>query len=73
MKKIIFLTISIISLLFINACTGYKPIFSSSNFNFIIEDHTIKGEERLANLIYRKLYNVSSTNEDNKSVQSINL
>ena len=73
MKKIIFLTISIISLLFINACTGYKPIFSSSNFNFIIEDHTIKGEERLANLIYRKLYNVSSANADNKSVQSINL
>ena len=46
--------------IYINACTGYTPIYSSSNFNFKIEDYSLKGEERLANLIYRKLYNIES-------------
>ena len=35
MKKIIFLIISIILFFYLNACAGYKPIYSSSNFNFI--------------------------------------
>ena len=73
MKKITFLIISIILFIYINACTGYKPIYSSSNFNFKIEDHSLKGEERLANLIYRKLYNVSLSNKNNTDTQSISL
>ena len=59
MKKIIFLITSIILFFYLNACAGYKPIYGSSNFNFIIEDHSIKGEERLANSIYKNLYNIS--------------
>ena len=57
----------------INACVGYTPIYSSSNFNFKIENYSIKGEERLANSIYRKLNNISLLNKDNPTVQSINL
>ena len=73
MKKIIFLIISIILFFYLNACAGYKPIYSSSNFNFIIEDHSIKGEERLANSIYRNLYNISLSNKNNPAAQSISL
>ena len=73
MKKITFLIISSILFIYINACTGYTPIYSSSNFNFKIADYALKGEERLANLIYRKLYNVSLSNKDNPDAQSISL
>ena len=73
MKKIIFLIISIILFFYLNACAGYKPIYSSSNFNFIIEDHSIKGEERLANSIYRNLYNISLSNKNNQAAQSVSL
>ena len=73
MKKIIFLIISIILFFYLNACAGYKPIYSSSNFNFIIKDHSIKGEKRLANSIYRNLYNISLSNKNNPAAQSISL
>ena len=73
MKKITFLTISIILFVYVNACTGYTPIYSSQNFNFKIEDYSIKGEERLANLIYRKLRNISSSNKDDQAIQSISI
>ena len=73
MKKIIFLIISIILFFYLNACAGYKPIYSSSNSNFIIEDHSIKGEERLANSIYRNLYNISSSNKNKPAGRSISL
>ena len=73
MKKLTFLIISGILFLYLGACAGYTPIYSSSKFNFKIENYSIKGEERLANLIYRKLYNVSLSNKDNLNTQSISL
>ena len=73
MKKITFLIISSIIFIYINACTGYSPIYSSSNFNFKIEDYSLKDDERLANLIYRKLYNASLSNKDNSGARSISL
>ena len=75
MKKTAFILIPILLLLLANisACTGYKPIFSSSNFNFKIEDYSLKGEERLANSIYKKIYNSTLSNKDNPAVQSISL
>ena len=54
-----------------NSCSGYKSIYSSSNFNFKIEDYSIKGDERLGNLIYRKLYGTSLSNNNNPAAQSI--
>ena len=73
MKKITLLIISGILFLYVSACAGYTPIYSSSKFNFKIENHSIKGEKRLANLIYRKLYNVSLSNKDNLNTHSISL
>ena len=73
MKKVIYLIFSIILLFYINACGGYKPIFGSKNFNFVIEDHSTKGDERLVNLIYKKLYNASIANQDKKNAKSISL
>ena len=72
MKKITFLlTISIILSILNIGCTGYKPIYSSSNFNFKIEKHSIKGNLKLGNLIYRKLNNISLSNKDNPNVRGI--
>ena len=73
MKKLTFLIISGILFLYVSGCAGYTPIYSSSQFNFKIANYSIKGEERLANLIYRKLYNVSLSNADNLNTQSISL
>ena len=74
MKKIIFLTVISIILSILNtSCTGYKPIYGTSNFNFKIEKHSIKGNEKLGNLIYRKLNNISASNKNNQNAQGINL
>ena len=73
MKKLILLIISGILFLYLNACAGYTPIYSSSKFNFKIENYSIKGEKRLSNLIYRKLYNISLSNKDNQNLKSISL
>jgi hypothetical protein len=71
MKKIIFIIISSILFFSSSSCSGYKSIYSSSNFNFKIEDYSIKGDERLGNLIYRKLYSTSLSNNNNPTAQSI--
>ena len=74
MKKITLLTIVFIILsIFIKGCAGYKPIYSTSNFNFIIEEHSIKGDVKLGNLIYRKLNNISLSNKNNPNARSITL
>ena len=71
MKKITSLIVSLFLLVYINACTGYKPIFGSKNFNFIIVDHSVQGDEKLGNQIYSKLYNISRLNKNNPNVRSI--
>ena len=71
MKKISYLVISFILLTYINACTGYKPIFSSSNLQFEITDYIIEGDKKLGNQIYSKLYNLSKSHKKNTETQSI--
>ena len=73
MKKTIYLIISFIFLTYINACSGYKPIFGSSNLQFEIADHLIKGNKKLGNQIYSKLYNLSNSNKNNPDSQSIHI
>ena len=74
MKKIIFLTvISIILSVLNSSCTGYKPIYATSNFNFKIEQHSIKGDVKLGNLIYKKLNNISLSNKNNPNIRGITL
>jgi len=73
MKKVTYLTISFILLIGINACAGYKPIFSTSNLQFKIGDYSIKGDKSLGKKIYTKLYNLSQSNKNNTAVKNINI
>ena len=73
MKKIYYSIILIITLIFINSCAGYKPIFSSSDLQFQIAEHSIEGNEKLGNLIYSKLYNISKASKKGKEIRNINI
>ena len=73
MKKITSLIVLFILLVFINACTGYKPIFGSSNLQFEITDYLIEGDKKLGNQIYSKLYNLSKSNKNQERIKSIYL
>ena len=70
MKKITYLIISIIILIFINACAGYKPIYTT-DLKFRIADYSIKSNKKLGRQIYSKLYNLSKLNENNSEVLSV--
>ena len=71
MKKISYLFISLILLINISACAGYKPVFSSSNIKFKIADYSIIGDKKLGNKIYSKLYNLSRSNENTPEAKNI--
>ena len=71
MKKIFYLLISLILLININACTGYKPIFSSSNVEFKIADYSVTGDKKLGNQIYSKLYNLSESSKNIPEAKNI--
>ena len=71
MKKTTFLIISLLLLIYINACAGYKPIFSSSLFEFKIADYSINGNKKVGNKIYSKLHNISRSNKNNPDAQSV--
>ena len=74
MKKITYLLIPLVLLIYINACSGYKPIFGSSNISniqFEIADYSIKGNKKLGNQIYSKLYSLSNLSKNNPEAQSI--
>ena len=72
MKKITYLIISLIFLSFINACAGYKPIYTT-NLQFEIADYSIEGNKILGNKIYSKLYSSSKSRKDNQNLRSIDL
>ena len=72
MKKITYPIISIIILIFINACAGYKPIYTT-NLQFRIADYSIKSNKKLGRQIYSKLYNLSKLSENNAEVQNVNI
>ena len=72
MKKITYLIISLIILNFINACAGYKPIYTT-NLQFEIADYSIKTNKKLGRQIYSKLYNLSKSNKKNAKTKSITI
>ena len=71
MKKISYLVVSLIILINMSACTGYKPIFGSSNLEFKIVDYSISGDKRLGNQIYSRLYDFSKSNENVTGAKNI--
>ena len=71
MKKISCFLISLTLLINISACTGYKPIFSSSNLEFKIVDYSIIGDKKLGNQIYSKLYNLTQSTQNTSEVKNI--
>ena len=72
MKKIAYLIITIIFLSFINACAGYKPIYTT-NLQFEITDYSLKNNKKLGRQIYSRLYNLSKSNKQNTNTQSITI
>ena len=73
MKKIIYPIFSFILLLFINGCTGYEPIFGSTNLQFEIADYSIEGNKILGNKIYSKLYSLSKSKKDDQNLRRVDL
>jgi len=71
MKKISYLFLLLFILINIDACNGYKPIFSSSNLKFKIADYSISGDKNLGTQIYNKLYNLSRSTEINSEVRNV--
>ena len=71
MKKIIYFLVSFVLLINNIACTGYKPIFSSTDLQFAIADHSIVGDKKLGKQIYSKLY--MSSNKNSSEVKSISV
>jgi len=51
MKKNILIIISLFLIICLSSCSGYKPIFSVSNFKFKITDYTLEGDKKLGNMI----------------------
>ena len=63
MKKKTYLIFLFILLVLFNGCSGYKPIFSSTNFDFAIGNYSIQGNKLLGNKIYSQLYILSQSNK----------
>ena len=72
MKKITYPIISIIVLIFINACAGYKPVYTT-DLQFKIADYSIKSNKKLGRQIYSKLYNLSKFSRNNPEVLSVKI
>ena len=73
MKKIANPIFLFILLIFINGCTGYQPIFGSTNLQFEIADYSIEGNKILGNKIYSKLYSLSKSKKDDQNLRRVDL
>ena len=73
MKKKAYPIFLFILLVLFNGCSGYKPIFSSSNLEFKITDYSISGDKNLGNKNYSKLYNLSQSSKKTSEAKNIYL
>ena len=73
MKKIYYLIILLLFVIFSMGCAGYKPIFGSKNLEFKILEYSLEGDKKIGNIVYSKLYNLSKSNDDDKNSKSLKL
>ena len=73
MKKIFRLILILFFTIYVYSCSGYKPIFSSSELNFNIAEYSLSGDKNLGNQNYLKLYNLSQTNINPADTKNIYL
>ena len=73
MKKNTFTILLIVLLIFINGCSGYKPIFSSTNLEFNIANYLLEDNKTLGEKIYSKLKRASKLNGNNENVRKIDI
>ena len=73
MKKIFYLTFLISLFIFVNDCTGYKPIFNSTSLQFEISSYTIEGNKILGNKLYSKLSILSKSKKVNPDTKNLDL
>ena len=73
MKKNTFTILLIVLLIFINGCSGYKPIFSSTNLEFNIANYSLEDNKTLGEKIYSKLKRASKLNGNNENVRKIDI
>mgnify|MGYP001273466081 FL=1 len=73
MKKNTFTILLIVLLIFINGCSGYKPIFSSTNLEFDIANYSLEDNKTLGEKIYSKLKRASKLNGNNENVRKIDI
>ena len=73
MIKIFYLTFLISLFIFVNDCTGYKPIFGSTSLQFEISNYDIKGDKILGNKLYSKLFSLSKSKKVNPNTKSLDL
>ena len=73
MKKNTFTILLIVLLIFINGCSGYKPIFSSTNLEFNIANYSLEDNKTLGEKIYSRLKRASKLNENNENVRKIDI
>ena len=73
MKKNTFTILLIVLLIFINGCSGYKPIFSSTNLEFDIANYSLEDDKTLGEKIYLRLKRASKLNGNNENVRKIDI
>ena len=73
MKKNTFTIPLIVLLIFINGCSGYKPIFSSTNLEFDIANYSLEDDKTLGEKIYLRLKRASKLNKNNENVREIDI
>ena len=73
MKKIFYLTFLISLFIFVNNCTGYKPIFGSTSLQFEISNYNVEGDKILGNKLYSKLSNLSKSKKVNPDTKNLDL
>ena len=73
MKKITLLATSIILLIFLTGCTGYKPIFNSQDMKFKITKSSITGDQKLGKQLYLKMENMSRAQKNNPDAKMLSV